>query len=160
MKTTTKNVVNNSRSYSQHACGAKTTLKTIKEVHGTSSVKFTINGEQNQIRVTNIVKVTKTVVTINKPTVVGKIDKISTYRDYIKASNDLTFDNIKEMAIDASVSSGFTLNEALELLSNPCWQYRGNARNAMKRRIKNFLKDPKEVVKFNSELQKEYKSFK
>ena len=69
-------------------------------------------------------------------------------------------DNIKDMAIDASVSNGFTLNEALELLSNLCWQYRGSARNAMKRRIKNFLKDPKEVVKFNSELQKEYKTFK
>lgn len=159
MKNENNNVVNNSRSYSQHACGAKTTLKTVKEVHGTSSVKFTINGEQNQIRVANIIEVTKTVVTI-EPTVVGKIDKISTYRDYIKASNDLTFDNIKEMAIDASVSSGFTLNEALELLSNLCWQYRGSARNAMKRRIKNFLKDPKEVVKFNSELQKEYKTFK
>lgn len=159
MKTTNKNVVNNSRSYSQRACGATTTLKTIKEVHGTSSVKFTINGEQQQIRVANILEVTKTVVTI-EPTVVGKMDKISTYRDYIKASNDLTFDNIKDMAIDASVSNGFTLSEALELLSNLCWQYRGSARNAMKRRIKSFLKDPKEVVKFNSELQKEYKTFK
>ena len=159
MKTTNNNVVNNSRSYYQHACGATTTLKTVKEVHGTSSVKFTINGEQNQIRVANIIEVTKTMVTI-EPTVVGKIDKISTYRDYIKASNDLTFDNIKDMAIDASVSNGFTLNKALELLSNLCWQYRGSARNAMKRRIKNFLKDPKEVVKFNSELQKEYKTFK
>ena len=119
MKTTNNNVVNNSRSYSQHACGATTTLKTIKEVHGTSSVKFTINGEQQQIRVANILEVTKTVVTI-EPTVVGKVDKISTYRDYIKASNDLTFDNIKDMAIDASVSNGFTLNEALELLSNLC----------------------------------------
>ena len=159
MKTTNKNVVNNSRSYSQRACGATTTLKTVKEVHGTSNVKFTINGEENKIRVANIIEVTKTVVTI-EPTVVGKVDKISTYRDYIKASNDLTFDNIKDMAIDASVSSGFTLSEALELLSNLCWQYRGSARNAMKRRIKNFLKDPKEVVKFNSELQKEYKTFK
>lgn len=125
---------------------------------GSVSEKVTLNGEVVKLRspkFESIIKINATFVA--KFNIVGTI-KVPTNAQFFTEVNDEKFTSVEELALEVAIQEGWDLQTALGYFSHLCWNYQGSARNAMKRRIKKFLKDQGAVNYFHSILVEESKN--